>query len=265
MIRLNCRKPLMARSILARRFQNWFGNMPEISTAFQTAFAMVVALDSGLMEIVGLSLRINFAAVGAALLFGLPIGAAIAIFRFPGRRVLSVFLNALMGMPPVVVGLIVYLLLSRAGPLGVLGLLFSPTAMIVAQFLLVLPIIAALTRQTVEDLWIEYREQLRSLGATLPQTLATLLWEGRFSLSTTVLAGFGRASGEVGAVMIVGGNIDHLTRVMTTAIALEVSKGDLSLALALGIILITLSVCVSGAAYMLNEFARRRHQSPSGI
>ena len=239
--------------------------MPEIATAFQTAFYMVVAFDPDLMEIVGRSLQVNFAAVGAAILVGLPLGAAIAIFHFPGRKVLAVFLNALMGMPPVVVGLIVYLLLSRAGPFGVLGLLFTPAAMIIAQFLLILPIIAALTRQTVEDLWTEYREQRRSLNASLPQTLVTLLWEGRFSLSTTVLAGFGRASGEVGAVMIVGGNIDHLTRIMTTAIALEVSKGDLSLALGLGIILITLSVFISGAATLMNEFARLRFQTPGNL
>ena len=233
--------------------------MPEFADAFRTAFAMVVTFDPGLTEIVALSLRINFTAVGFAVLVGFPVGAAVAVFRFPGRQVLSVVLNALMGMPPVVVGLIVYLLLSRAGPLGVLGLLFTPTAMIIAQFLLIAPIVAALTRQTVDDLWQEYREQLRSLGASVTRTLLTLLWEGRFSLSTAVLAGFGRASGEVGAVMIVGGNIDHLTRVMTTAIALEVSKGDLSLALGLGIILITLSLCVSGAAFILNEFAKRRH------
>jgi len=239
--------------------------MPEIATAFQTAFAMVVTFDPDLMEIVGRSLQVNFFAVGASILVGLPLGAAIAIFHFPGRKVLGVFLNALMGMPPVVVGLIVYLLLSRAGPFGVLGLLFTPAAMVIAQFLLILPIIAALTRQTVEDLWTEYREQLHSLNASLPQTLVTLLWEGRFSLSTTILAGFGRASGEVGAVMIVGGNIDHLTRLMTTAIALEVSKGDLSLALGLGIILITISVCISGAATLMNEFARLRFQTPGNL
>ena len=238
--------------------------MPEFFSAILTAFNMVIAFDSSLMEIVSRSLQVNFIAVGTAILVGFPLGASIAIFRFPGRKILSVFLNALMGMPPVVVGLIVYLLLSRAGPFGVLGLLFTPTAMIIAQFLLILPIIAALTRQTIEDLWTEYREQLYSLDATLSQTLLTLLWEGRFSLSTTVLAGFGRASGEVGAVMIVGGNIDHLTRVMTTAIALEVSKGDLSLALALGIILIALSICISGAAGFMNEYARRRHQAPVG-
>ena len=233
--------------------------MTDFVAAFQTAFAMIVTLDAGLMEIVGLSLRVNFTAVGFAVLIGLPVGAAVAIFPFPGRRVLVVVMNALMGMPPVVVGLIVYLLLSRAGPFGVLGLLFTPTAMIIAQCILVTPIVAALTRQTIGDLWTEYRDQLRSLGAGAGQTLRTLLWEGRFSLSTAVLAGFGRASAEVGAVMIVGGNIDHLTRVMTTAIALEVSKGDLSLALGLGIILISLSLCVNSATFVMNEIAQRRH------
>ncbi len=233
--------------------------MTDFSAAFQAAFAMIVTLDSGLVEIVGLSLRVNFIAVGLAVAIGLPVGAAVAIFPFPGRRVLVVVMNAMMGMPPVVVGLIVYLLLSRVGPFGVLGLLFTPTAMIIAQCILITPIVAALTRQTIGDLWVEYAEQLRSLGAGALQTLATLLWEGRFSLSTAVLAGFGRASAEVGAVMIVGGNIDHLTRVMTTAIALEISKGDLSLALSLGIILISLSLFVNGATFILNEIAQRRH------
>jgi tungstate transport system permease protein len=233
--------------------------MTDFTSAFHAAFTMVVTLDSGLMEIVGLSLRVNFIAVGVAIVVGFPVGAAVAILRFPGRRALSVIMNALMGMPPVVIGLIVYLLLSRAGPFGVLGLLFTPTAMIIAQCLLITPIVAALTRQTIEDLWIEYREQLQSLGANAFQTSRTLLWEGRFSLSTAVLAGFGRASAEVGAVMIVGGNIDHLTRVMTTAIALEVSKGDLRLALGLGIVLIAISLCVNGATYILNDIARRRH------
>jgi tungstate transport system permease protein len=167
-----------------------------------------------------------------------------------------VAVNALMGLPPVVLGLIVYLLLSRAGPLGVLGLLFTPTAMIIAQVLLVTPIIAALARQVVEDLWAEYEEQLRSLGATPGRAIPTLLWDGRFSLVTTVLAGFGRASAEVGAVMIVGGNIDHVTRVMTTAIALETARGDLALALGLGMILLLLSLAVNGAAFLLGEAAR---------
>jgi tungstate transport system permease protein len=164
-----------------------------------------------------------------------------------------------MGLPPVVVGLIVYTMLSRAGPLGVFGLLFTPAAMIIAQTLLITPIIAALTRQVVEDLWAEYEEQLRSLGASPSRAVPTLLWDGRFSLMTAVLAGFGRATAEVGAVMIVGGNIDHVTRVMTTAIALEVSKGDLALALGLGIILIVLSLTINGAAFVLKEMAERRH------
>jgi len=163
-----------------------------------------------------------------------------------------------MGLPPVIVGLIVYLLLSRAGPFGVLGLLFTPAAMIVAQVLLVTPIIAALTRQVVEDLWVEYKEQLRSLGAGPGQAVLTLLWDGRFTLLTAILAGFGRASAEVGAVMIVGGNIDHVTRVMTTAIALEVSKGNLALALGLGIILLALSMGINGAAFMVKDTAERR-------
>jgi tungstate transport system permease protein len=181
----------------------------------------------------------------------------VALFRFRGRRALMVAISALMGLPPVVVGLVVYLMVSRAGPLGTLGLLYTPTAMIIAQCVLVVPIIAALTRQTVEDLWEELGEQLRSLGAGPGRALWTLLWEGRFSLLTAVLAGFGRASAEVGAVMIVGGNIDHLTRVMTTAIALETSKGDLALALGLGLILIILSTGVNGGAFLLKEAAQR--------
>jgi len=189
---------------------------------------------------------------------GLPVGAAIALYRFPGRAALLVAMNALMGLPPVVVGLIVYLTLSHAGPLGVFGLLFTPAAMIIAQVLLVTPIIAALTRQVIEDLWVEYEEQLRSLGAGPGRAVPALLWDGRYSLLTAVLAGFGRASAEVGAVMIVGGNIDHVTRVMTTAIALEVSKGDLALALGLGIVLMALSLGVNGAAFALKEAAERR-------
>jgi tungstate transport system permease protein len=197
--------------------------------------------------------------VAIASLIGLPLGAAAALFRFPGRGAIVVMLNALMGLPPVVVGLIVYLLISRSGPFGVFGLLFTPTAMIIAQVVLVTPIIAALTRQVIEGLWIEYEDQLRSLGASPARALPTLLWDGRFALITAVLAGFGRASAEVGAVMIVGGNIDHVTRVMTTAIALEVSKGDLSLALGLGIILLTLSTAVNGAVFLIKDMAERRH------
>ena len=198
-------------------------------------------------------------AVFLATVIGMPLGAALALFRFPGRAVVVVLLNALMGLPPVVVGLMVYLLLSRAGPFGVMGLLFTPTAMIIAQVLLVVPIIAALTRQVAEDLWTEYEDQLRSLGAGPGRALAALLWDGRWILLTALLAGFGRASAEVGGVMIVGGNIDHVTRVMTTAIALEVSKGNLALALGLGIVLIVLSTAISLAAYQIKEAALRRH------
>ena len=231
--------------------------MDEFGKALTEAIAMVIELDASLVEIVGLSLGVSFTAVFIAASIGLPLGAATALFRFPGRTLIVVILNALMGLPPVVVGLIVYILLSRAGPLGVLGLLFTPTAMIIAQVILVIPIIASLTRQVIEDLWQEYEEQMRSLGAGPMRSLTALLWDGRFSLLTAILAGFGRASAEVGAVMIVGGNIDHATRVMTTAIALEVSKGDLSLALGLGLILLTLSACVNGTAFLIRNVAQK--------
>ncbi|MCH2326923.1 MAG: ABC transporter permease [Rhodospirillales bacterium] len=232
--------------------------MTDFSDAFGAAMGLVLGFDADLAEIVGLSLRVSFLAVGIATAVGLRVGAAIALYRFPGRAALLVAMNALMGLPPVVVGLIVYLILSHAGPLGVFGLLFTPAAMIIAQVLLVTPIIAALTRQVIEDLWVEYEEQLRSLGAGPGRAVPALLWDGRYSLLTAVLAGFGRASAEVGAVMIVGGNIDHVTRVMTTAIALEVSKGDLALALGLGIVLMALSLGVNGAAFALKEAAERR-------
>ena len=232
--------------------------MTDFSDAFSAALGLVLGFDADLAEIVGLSLRVSFLAVAIATAVGLPVGAAIALYRFPGRAALLVAMNALMGLPPVVVGLIVYLTLSHAGPLGVFGLLFTPAAMIIAQVLLVTPIIAALTRQVIEDLWVEYEEQLRSLGAGPGRAVPALLWDGRYSLLTAVLAGFGRASAEVGAVMIVGGNIDHVTRVMTTAIALEVSKGDLALALGLGIVLMALSLGVNGAAFALKEAAESR-------
>ena len=232
--------------------------MTDFGAAFAAAFRLVVTLDANLVEIVLLSLRVSLGAVAVATLIGMPLGAIVALFRFPGRNGAVVVLNALMGLPPVVVGLIVYLLLSRAGPLGVFGLLFTPTAMVIAQVILVTPIIAALTRQVIDDLWVEYAEQLRSLGAGPAQALPTLLWDGRFTLLIAVLAGFGRASAEVGAVMIVGGNIDHVTRVMTTAIALEVSKGDLALALGLGLILIALSLGINGTAYVLKGAAQWR-------
>ena len=230
--------------------------MTDIGEAFSAAFQLMANLDAGLVEIVLLSLQVSLTAVALASLLGLPLGAAVALFRFPGRRIVVIVLNALMGLPPVVLGLIVYLLLSRTGPLGMLGLLFTPSAMIVAQCLLVLPIIAALSRQVVEDLWGEYEEQLRSLGCSPGRAIPALLWDGRFSLVTAVLAGFGRASAEVGAAMIVGGNIEHVTRVMTTAIALETAKGQLALALGLGIVLMLLSLAINGAAFALREIGR---------
>jgi tungstate transport system permease protein len=216
-------------------------------------------LQPELWAIVVLSLQVSLTAVGLAALAGLPLGAAIAVKRFPGRPAVIVLLNALMGLPPVVVGLAVYLLLSRAGPLGSLGLLFTPGAMVVAQTILILPIIAALSRQAVEDAWREYDEQLRSLGVDGARAALTVLWDVRFSLLTAVLAGLGRASAEVGAVMIVGGNIDGVTRVMTTTIALETSKGDLPLALGLGIVLIGIVLLLNAGAFLLKEAAQRRY------
>ena len=233
--------------------------MNEISLALGAAGRLIAGLDAQLVQIVGLSLRVSLTAVLIACLVGLPLGAAIAVGRFPGRRAVIVVLNALMGLPPVVVGLFVYLMLSRAGPLGELGILFTPTAMVVAQTILIAPIVAALSRQVIEDAWQEYREQLRSLGAGPLSSAVTLLWDTRFSLVTIVLAGFGRAAAEVGAVMIVGGNIDGVTRVMTTAIALETSKGDLPLALGLGIILLSLVLALNAAAYWVKEAAQRRY------
>lgn len=219
--------------------------MQEISSSFLIAFSLIGTLDADLVEIVGLSLKVSLSAVGLSLLIGLPAGAAIAIGRFPGRFGLIVISNSLMGMPPVVIGLLVYLALSRAGPFGVLGLLYTPTAMVIAQTLLITPIVIALARQTIEELNSEYAEYFASIGISLGHRVMTLLWEGRYGLMTVCLAGFGRAISEVGAVMIVGGNIDHLTRVMTTAIALETSKGDLELAMALGIILMLLALIVN--------------------
>jgi tungstate transport system permease protein len=233
--------------------------MSSLPAALVQAWHMVASLDPRLGDIVVLSLQVSLSAVVIASVLGLPLGALIAVSRFPARRTTIVLLNALMGLPPVVVGLLVYLLLSRAGPLGTLGLLFTPAAMVIAQSILITPIIAALTRQVVEDAWLEYREQLRSLGETRLGSVATLLWDLRFSLVTIVLAGFGRAAAEVGAVIIVGGNIDGVTRVMTTAIALETSKGDLPLALGLGIILVAIVIALNAAAYAVKETAQRRY------
>src|SRR5947207_6564935 len=232
--------------------------MSDLGQAAAEALRLVAGGDPKLLDIVLLSLRVSLTAVVLSCIAGLPLGATIAVSRFPGRQAIVVMLNALMGLPPVVVGLAVYLLLSRAGPLGAMGLLFTPAAMVIAQAILITPIIAALSRQVVEDAWLEYREQLRSLGESRLGSVATLLWDLRFSLVTIVLAGFGRAAAEVGAVIIVGGNIDGVTRVMTTAIALETSKGDLPLALGLGMILLTIVLVLNAAAYVAQETAQRR-------
>lgn len=219
--------------------------MQYFSTEFSAAIALILGGDSELWAIVLLSLKVSVFAVLVSALIGMPVGAALAVARFPGRRMLIVLMNALMGFPPVVVGLLVYLMLSRSGPLGVLELLYTPTAMIIAQVVLVTPIVAALTRQVVEMLAEEYSEQLRSLGVSRLASVPVLLWDARLALVTALLAGFGRAIAEVGAVIIVGGNINHVTRVMTTTIALETSKGNLSLALALGAVLIGIAIAVN--------------------
>ncbi len=231
--------------------------MQDITAAFGLALRLVASADADLVEIVILSLRVSLTATALACLFGLVIGACLATTRFPGRNAVLILVNALMGLPPVVVGLLVYLHLSRAGPLGFLGLLYTPSAMIIAQSVLITPIVAALSRQVIEDLHGEYRDQFRSLGLGPVQSMRALLWDARFSLLTVALAGFGRAVAEVGAVMIVGGNIDHLTRVMTTAIALETSKGDLPLALALGIVLMIIALGVNAAVQGVRLSAAR--------
>lgn len=229
--------------------------MTDLLDAFSVAAALILRWDPALIEIVGLSLRISLCAVVIGTLLGMPLGAAIAVARFRGRGLLIVCVNALMGLPPVVVGLIVYLHLSSSGPFGALQLLYTPTAMIIAQTILVTPIVIALTRQFVEDANQTYDEELRSLGVHGWRKLATLLMEVRHSLITVIFAGFGRAIAEVGAVMIVGGNIHHVTRVMTTAITLETSKGNLGLALALGIVLMLLALLVNGLASTVARFA----------
>ena len=231
--------------------------MQDFSAAFGLAFGLIASGDADLAEIVLLSLQVSLAAVVIAGAIGLPLGAGLAVLRFPGRGAVVLAVNALMGLPPVVVGLLVYLLLSNAGPLGVLGLLYTPSAMIIAQSVLVTPIIAALARQVIEDLREEYDEQLRSLGLGALATIGTLLWDARYSLLTVALAGFGRAIAEVGAVIIVGGNINHVTRVMTTTIALETSKGNLALALALGLILVTIALAVNGAVMAMRTTRTR--------
>jgi tungstate transport system permease protein len=235
----------------------WEVPMQDFSAAFGLALQLIVSGDGSLTEIILLSLKVSLSAVAIACAAGLPLGAALAVLRFPGRGGVIVAVNTLMGLPPVVAGLLVYLMLSNAGPLGVLQLLYTPTAMIIAQSVLVTPIVAALARQLIADLHEEYREQLRSLGLGLWDVIGTLLWDARYSLLTVALAGFGRAIAEVGAVIIVGGNINHVTRVMTTTIALETSKGNLALALALGMVLITLALMVNWAVMAARGTATR--------
>jgi tungstate transport system permease protein len=231
--------------------------MQDFTGSFILALDLVLSINPDLVEIVALSLKVSLTAVFCSAVIGLPLGAAIAISRFKGRNVLIIIVNALMGLPPVVVGLLVYLSLSNAGPLGWMRLLYTPTAMIIAQSILITPIIIALTREIIEQLNTEYAEYFKSLCLTRWQVLTTLLWDARYGLLTVGLAGFGRAIAEVGAVIVVGGNIDHLTRVMTTAIALETSKGDLSLALALGIILMSIALAVNASVMMMRNTATR--------
>ena len=221
-------------------------------------FDLILSGDPGFFAVVGLSLYVTGVATLFAALIGMPLGAWVALTRFAGRNSLIVILNGFMGLPPVVAGLAVYLLLSRSGPLGLLGLLFTPTAMIIVQVVLITPIIAALTRQVIEDLWAEYRDELSAMGVGPADRIATLLWDGRFSLVTILLAGFGRAAAEVGAVIIVGGNIDGFTRVMTTTIALETSKGNLPLAVGLGVVLITVVMTINALAWGVRRWSERR-------
>ena len=231
--------------------------MKDFTSILAEAIGLIFAGDADLIEIIALSLKVTLSAVVIACLIGLPLGAAVGAFRFPGRTLVTILLNSLMGLPPVVVGLVVYLALSNAGPLGPLQLLYTPTAMVIAQTILVTPIVAALTRQVIEDLDTEYSEQFRSLGVGPLERMTALLWDARYSLLTVALAGFGRAVAEVGAVIIVGGNINHVTRVMTTTIALETSKGNLELALALGVVLLVIAVMANAAVMGLRASAVR--------
>lgn len=232
--------------------------MSAFAATFSDALALLTTFDHAVAEIVSLSLQVSGGAVVLGTLIGLPLGACIAVGRFPGKSTLSVLISGMMGLPSVVVGVVVYLLLSRSGPFGGLGLLYSPPAMIIAQTLLVVPLMAAITRQVVEDVWVRYAEELRVMRFSWWHSVTTLLHDCRYSLMVAVLAGLGRAMSEVGAVMIVGGNIDGATRVMTTAIALETSKGDLPLAIALGIVLIVIILALNAFAYVLRHWAMRR-------
>ena len=230
--------------------------MTDLWDGLTAAFMLVVTLDAGLVEITLRSLRVTLSALLIASLIALPIAAILSLRRFRFRRATIAVMNALMGLPPVVVGLIVYVMLSRSGPLGVLGLLFTPTAMVIAQVIIIVPLIASIAHQSLRELWTDYHDLLISLNATLPQRIKALLWDGRRALLTAALAGFGRAIGEVGAIMVVGGNIDNATRVLTTAIALETGKGNFALALGLGFVLIGLAIAVNVAIHWLTGTER---------
>lgn len=230
--------------------------MSDITAALVQAFWLLVTFDADLMEIVLRSLQVTVSAVLIASIIGLPLGGWLAIRRFRYRRYIIALVNALMGLPPVVVGLVVYILLSRSGPFGVFNLLFTPTAMIIAQVIIILPILISISHQSIRDLWANYHDLLISIGTSRWQRITTLLWDARRALLTAVLAGFGRAIGEVGAIMIVGGNIDHVTRVLTTAIALETGKGDFALALALGLVLILLAVVLNILIHTVSKTER---------
>jgi tungstate transport system permease protein len=248
-----CRRPPTA--VVCRSSGRLTGS-PDINDF--DAWDLMVSGDPALLAIVRLSLAISLTASMVAAVIGMPLGALLALTRFCCRGALVVFFNAMMGLPPVVIGLAVYLLLSRSGPLGSIGILFTPAAMIVAQTILIVPIIASLTRQTVEDLWLDYRDELNAMEVGPAGRIVTLLWDARYSLLTALLAGFGRAIAEVGAVMIVGGNIDGFTRTMTTAIALETSKGDLPLAMGLGLVLVGIVLAINGAAWMARLWSERQ-------
>ena len=230
--------------------------MNEILQGLAQAARLLAGLNADLIEITWLSLRVSVTATLVAALIALPLGAWLAVSRFRARRVVIAMLNALMGLPPVVVGLMVYVIFSRSGPLGVLGLLFTPTVMVIAQVIIVAPIIASIAHQTIRDLWADYHDLLISLNASRAQRMLALLWDGRRALITAMLAGFGRAIGEVGAIMVVGGNIDHATRALTTAIALETGKGDFGMALALGVVLIALAVAVNLGVHLMSRTER---------
>lgn len=233
--------------------------MPTFSSTFSEAFSLLATFDEAVAEIVFLSLQVSGSAVVLGTVIGLPLGACLAIGRFPGKNAATVVMNALMGLPAVVVGVVVYLLLSRSGPFGSFGLLYTPAAMVIAQTVLVVPLMAAIARQVVEDAWQRYAEELEVMRFSWWHSVTTLLYDCRHSLMVTVLAGLGRAMSEVGAVMIVGGNIDRATRVMTTAIALETSKGDLPLAIALGIVLIVVILALNAVAFAMRGWAMRRY------